>query len=975
MADELQGDITLDITDALARIEELRTALESALTDSATSFSDAFSTAVTGLPPLEVDTSAVAPSIDEAIASSNAPVDVQVDASAVGPEIDNAVANADPAPVPIEADTSGAVEAVGQLGDAATGATSQVAGLGDSTKLLEGGAALAVGEVGGLRGVVAGLGATSLPAVAGTAALATGIGVLVQKGIQGTAAQQRYNAILGEFADQVDHVQVGNLNTTISKLSIELGTVPSKTQQAAASLFQMGTNAGIAAPQVAKTTDEIIALAARSVALKPSLGDVGDVADAMSVRLGRGGVFATRLGISLTATEIAAEAARLGLVGVDGQLSSYEKTVAAASLATEKYGGSLSESIAKGSQNAEIQQRKFRAELETTLEDLAKPLVGPFFSVLQSGLPGIEAFGKVLGVLAQSALPALATTLSAVVPVLGATATIITVLGPAITPALLGFLAFKAVAFLPALLTLLGSGFALVGAESAAAAVDIAAADIALDANPIGAAVAVVVAAAAAFGLFGSSTKEAATDVNAFSQASDGMLQKLAETFAALQESAPWYDAHGAALKQLTDLSLQNAGAAQRWGAALVDAGVLKQGEVNTTLEAGIQAQRQSAADTKKNTDAVDGQATAYDRAKSAADAYKTSLDRLTGANLDQFSAQSAAASASDALATALKDGKGSFDLRTDAGRKDADALIASTKAAQDLAVTTERLNPGVGAGAAVMTFFEASLRSMLSAAGLAPGVIDGLISRLGLVTPAAQGAVAGIQQIPDSVPPALRSAEERMLTGGSALASTASSAGSQAGHALGAGFSPAAKTAIESGHALANATLSSLARLILNGTAFNGGYGAGQLLSSGLAQGISSNTAVVQAAAVAVVHAAIYAARHAGSPSEHLFYDAGASFIGALADGALAGREDVAAVFMQSVKAAAALPLPPTGAAPPPSITMPGGTTSAPAAGDTGGGGRGPLIGQQNFYGMDPASAARAMSREAAWVDAMARS
>jgi hypothetical protein len=332
-----------------------------------------------------------------------------------------------------------------QVSESAKSASDSSQNLGSSLKGVEGVALLASGHVGGMRTAVQGFGAAAIPAVSGALALSAGMGELVQKGIQGEAATQRFNAILGDMAKTVSQVHVGDLNTSMDKLSITMGTVPSKTQQAAASIFQLGINSGLSKQQSGQFADQIVALAARSVALKPSLGDVGSVAEQMGTRLARGGVFAARLGVSLSQQEIAAKAASLGMGSNVAALNAGEKSYAAAQVAVDKYGKSLNEDIAKGSNNAEIQQRRFSATVDMVLEKIGAPLVSPFFALLTASLPAVTALGQALGALAQGAIPAITSAVQIVTPILQGLAAIFRVLGPAIGPITSAFMAYYAV--------------------------------------------------------------------------------------------------------------------------------------------------------------------------------------------------------------------------------------------------------------------------------------------------------------------------------------------------------------------------------------------------------------------------------------------------------------------------------------------------------------------------------------------------
>lgn len=397
-----------------------------------------------------VDTSVLLDGIDTAQEKLADPVPITVDTSEALGQIEDLQAALDAASSSFQIDTGGSQAGVAgltdqtqQLADVAGTAEDKVHGLGSAATFLEGAAVAGTGGVGGLEKVLGSAGGQAVVGAAGVGALGVAVDKLAEKGIAGAGAQQRYNTILGEFGDVVDHIDVGNLDTDLDHLSLTLGSVPSQTQQAAATLFQMGKSAGIAAPQVAETTKELIALAARSVALNPSLGSVGEVAERMGLRLARGGLFANRLGVSLVAADINARALNNTNKETVSQLTVYEKTVAAAQLATEKYGNQLDQSVAKGAENPIIQQRRITAEVEHFLETAARPIVMPFLRLLEAGVPIAEAFGSILSELGTIALPIVAQAAEILGPPLKFIADVLEEMRPILGPIVDAFIAFR----------------------------------------------------------------------------------------------------------------------------------------------------------------------------------------------------------------------------------------------------------------------------------------------------------------------------------------------------------------------------------------------------------------------------------------------------------------------------------------------------------------------------------------------------
>ena len=154
---------------------------------------------------------------------------------------------------------------------------------------------------GGLGGPLAG-------AAAGITALGATVGFLFAQGVEATGVLQRFDTVLGDMADEVLRVDVGDLNENLDDLAIKLGSDDEALRDASASLFQFGINSGASRQAAATFTKQIDALAARAVALNPALGSVGDVAESMALRIQRGGRFAATFQLSLTAAEIEARA-------------------------------------------------------------------------------------------------------------------------------------------------------------------------------------------------------------------------------------------------------------------------------------------------------------------------------------------------------------------------------------------------------------------------------------------------------------------------------------------------------------------------------------------------------------------------------------------------------------------------------------------------------------------------------------------
>jgi hypothetical protein len=186
------------------------------------------------------------------------------------------------------AGASSATTSINDLGTAAEQSTTKVEGLGKASTGLGAVAGVATGSTSELKGAVAELGPAALGAtVGGVAALGAGMFELYNKGLDATSAAQRFSFVLGDMADKVQQVHVGDMNTTLEDLAKKMGSTTSAMQQAVATTYQFALNAGASKETAAQFSDNLYALASRAVALNPALGDVSDVAARMEVGLGR----------------------------------------------------------------------------------------------------------------------------------------------------------------------------------------------------------------------------------------------------------------------------------------------------------------------------------------------------------------------------------------------------------------------------------------------------------------------------------------------------------------------------------------------------------------------------------------------------------------------------------------------------------------------------------------------------------------
>lgn len=580
MADEQLGAlIDLSIEQALADISTLGDRLADELTAGSETFTEAMAEAIGAVPDVTItpDVTEVAPALEEAVTGSDTTAVVEADASAVPDEVSAAVDSADstvavdadvseaasaiegladdvtPIDVPVEVDTADAEGQLDDLANSATGASSSLSNaaagsreFGSATNVAAATAGIAAGSTSELSRATDGLSGGWGAAATGGFAFAGALGVIFNAGVDSTGAVQRFNATLGDTAPAVEQINVGNLNRDLGDLAITLGTDDEALMNTAASLFQFAKNSGASDKQADQFTERLVALAARAVALNPALGSVADVADQMAVRLQRGGRFAASFGLDLNAADIAQRAMTDSGKQNVAELSIYEKSAAAAEIATQRYGGSIDQAVNRGAANAVIQQRSLREELNNVIEAAGRQVVVPLFGAIEAGLPVVGDFAAGVAQVAVDVLPVFITGLEAIEPPLHLLVDLLDLVGPAIGPVTAGFITWLAVTEgAPRVIGLLVTGIVSLVEAAPAAAAAIGITTTAVEAaeegmlavlGPVGLIAGGLAIAASAFGLFGGGADEGSQDLDGFSSSiekANGLLDETATKAAA----------------------------------------------------------------------------------------------------------------------------------------------------------------------------------------------------------------------------------------------------------------------------------------------------------------------------------------------------------------------------------------------------------------------------------------------------------
>lgn len=384
--------------------------------------------------PVTADTegaSADVAALTAQLADVDAVLPVNADISPALAEIDAARAEIAPIDLEVTLDTSQAQDSLGGLqsssdeaGDALDVAGAASDALGTSTSLTSGSIDAATNAIGGMLGKVGPLGA----AIGGGV---VALGSFTNQAVNSLGATQRLDDTMGGLARTLDTIDVGSLNVSFKELALSTGSSGSAMKNAAADAFEMTTSFGKGREESARYSEQILALAARAVALNPALGETGDVATRLSnaLRSGRDrALIPYQLGLSTV--EIQQRATSIALADGRTEVNAADKAMAGAALATEKFGSTLQTEIAQGAQNPILQLRSLGKEFASMTTEVGKPLVSPMLELLHEALPSVTAITQALGQLAIAGLPIVQTALELLTPLLQAFADGLTAIPP-----------------------------------------------------------------------------------------------------------------------------------------------------------------------------------------------------------------------------------------------------------------------------------------------------------------------------------------------------------------------------------------------------------------------------------------------------------------------------------------------------------------------------------------------------------------
>lgn len=440
----LEEELSLEITQALQSIQQIE--------DSLSEVADSFKTSVESA----LDNISVAPEIDLSVNTAalqdvenqldNLKGDVELELGgekAITDDVQKLFDDTDFVITP-EVDTTalegqleeiqGAVQdsGVSELGDQAEETGGQLDGLsrsafdvGSSLALVRTGSKLATRDGNALLGFLESSGGKATIAAGAFTAFAIAGKHLFEGAKDSESAAQRFNLIFGDIAESVNNIDVNGLDESITSLAQRLGQDDEAFINAAAKIGTIGKASGALPEQLDKTTEGIIALAARAAALDPTMKNAGAQTQRLLFALARGGPALARFGIDIPVKELRDFATEQGKNFT--QLSLFEKAGLGVDLAMQKLGGTLKDDINAGSQNITTQFRAIREEFNNTLEELGKPLLQPVLDTVRSAQPLLIELAEVFASILAAVLPLAAVLVESLAPAISAVGT---ALGP-----------------------------------------------------------------------------------------------------------------------------------------------------------------------------------------------------------------------------------------------------------------------------------------------------------------------------------------------------------------------------------------------------------------------------------------------------------------------------------------------------------------------------------------------------------------
>lgn len=491
-----EAQLDLDISPALSAIDELSTVFDDIVTGFGASLGDALSGAVAGASDIgstldDVSTNFSA-NISDALTNGVASAgDIGVTLDDVGANFGTSITDALASGV-AAADDIGTVldEAANNFGDALGGSSSSGGGAAGQTassvsnqfqqlgttlqgtaaemSLAENASRGLEGATGVLEGRVGGLLTTVAPEAAIFAGVTAAVVGLVNEGANAEQAIAQMNRVFGDEAPGVFSKKVDSVGLSLSEMDLKTGASDTKMRGVLSTFGQTAIGAGETATGAAEAARQMGTLATILTTLKPALGSADENFQMITRGLGGSVRILQRYGITIDAAQqshlalaIAQEHGRTTASLYDKQMAGLQLTMQALNKQATDSGTTLKAELDKGFDSPIVKLRALKGEIQTTLEDIAVPLVAAGVKIATELEPIVVQIIKIFGDVAKSVLDVAVPVVSVLVDVLGPAlkevGKVVQELGPEIGVVVTAFAGFKILSGITGIVTGLGA--------------------------------------------------------------------------------------------------------------------------------------------------------------------------------------------------------------------------------------------------------------------------------------------------------------------------------------------------------------------------------------------------------------------------------------------------------------------------------------------------------------------------------------
>lgn len=391
-----EAQLELDITPALASIEEINAAFEQTVANLSSELDSVFT---------------------DALSSQIADISSQLDAafSSLPDEI-NAAFAAQPIDLNIDTpDLTAASDQFGQLEEQmdSVGETSEK--VRGAFNIQEGATSALEVATGTLEGQTGSLLRTVLPGVAIFGGITAAVAGLVEKGDKAVLATERMNRVFGDQAPGIFDNKIQGINLTLGELDKKNGTSGTSLKLLLATFGQTAVSAGATREEAAGVAQSLGFVTNYVTALNPALGTADQNFTMLSRGLGGSTRLLQRYGITidpvrqkLLALENAHKSGREVANLYDKQTAGLTLTLESLEAQAKANGHTMEQELNGALESSTVKFRALKQEISATLTKFGTPIVEAGLAITTAFTPAIEGIIGLFGGLVDAIVPVLA---------------------------------------------------------------------------------------------------------------------------------------------------------------------------------------------------------------------------------------------------------------------------------------------------------------------------------------------------------------------------------------------------------------------------------------------------------------------------------------------------------------------------------------------------------------------------------------